>query len=124
MFFLFKRRKGGSLLVFSKLVAIKTMTEFLAEKIDKKLQDQEKLSEIEELILKPHRNRERIMSLTEKEIEEYRKINIEELKDTKISMNILLVCKSTQDFMNQNIDSILKIVRRKEQKKEEEESER
>ncbi len=100
------------------------MTEFLAEKIDKKLQDQEKLSEIEELILKPHRNRERIMSLTEKEIEEYRKINIEELKDTKISMNILLVCKSTQDFMNQNIDSILKIVRRKEQKKEEEESER
>ena len=100
------------------------MTEFLAEKIDKKLQEQEKISEIEELILKPHRNRERIMSLTEKEIEEYRKINIEELKDTKISMNILLVCKSTQDFMNQNIDSILKIVRRKEQKKEEEESER
>ena len=90
--------------------------DYWVEHIDKETQYAEKLNDLENLILKP------ILSLTKEEIEEYIKIDVEELKKTEMNMKTIIICKATQELIRDNLEDILK--KRENAKKEKDENER
>ena len=93
------------------------------EHVDKESQYSKRLTETEELILKPQREENKIASLTEEELKQYMELDIEELKKMKMNSKTILICQATQEFIKENMDSILKIIR-EQPKKEEGENER
>ena len=94
------------------------------EHVDRDSQKKEAISEIEELIYKPFREGGNdITNLTEEEFEQYCALSIEELRKTKINAKTLILLEATQKAIEGRKESILKRIREK-RKKEEQESER
>lgn len=94
--------------------------DYSVEHNDKEIQNSSRLTEIEELILKPHREEGGIASLTEEELQQYLDIDIETLNKRKINIKTILICKETQEFINENMDSILKLIRKQKEEGEKE----
>ena len=94
--------------------------DYSVEHNDKESQHSQKLSEVEELILKPHREEGGIANLTEEELKLYLNIDIEDLNKKKINIKTILVCKATQEFIKENMDSILKVIKKQKEQGENE----
>lgn len=95
------------------------------EHIDTDSQKQGALSKIEELIYKPFQEgRNDITNLTEEEFKQLCELDVEELrKTTTINIKTLLLLEATQKTIGERKESILKAIREK-RKKEEQENER
>lgn len=91
----------------------------------------QKISDLEMLILKPHRENIGITDLTEEEIKEYLEIDIEILekieqeneensKKVGLSEKLIRICEETQRYIKENLEDILTVIRQKnvETKKE------
>ena len=83
--------------------------------------EEQKLSDLEILILKPHKEVERIAGLTEEEIQKYLEIDVEALKKKEINEKIIRICTQTQAYIRENLEDILTIIRQKNTEKEEKE---
>ena len=92
--------------------------------------ESQKLSDLEMLILKPHRENISITDLTEEEIKRYLEINIDILEkadkknkegkeDTGLSEKLIRICAQTQKYIRENLEDILTVVRHKKSEKEE-----
>ena len=89
----------------------------------------QKLSDIEMLILKPHRQNISITDLTEEEIKKYLEIDIEMLeKENKegaekigTSEKLIRICAQTQKYIKENLEDILTVIRQKNAEKTEKE---
>ena len=75
--------------------------------IDKEAQFKQKISQTEELILKPHQGNG-LESLTEEEIEKYSQLDIDKLREMGINEKILFVAKTTKEFIESNKEVLLK----------------
>ena len=96
--------------------------DYWAVYIDKETQHTEKLDDLESLILKPQKSKDGILSLTKEEIEEYMKIDVEELKKTEMNMKTIIIYKTTQEIIKDKMEDILK--KKENAKKEKDENER
>ena len=91
---------------------------YMPGQTDNKAQEKYKIHKIEELIFKPvHVGLE---NMTEEEIEEYLKINTEELDDSEIGIKTIMICEATQEIIRKGKKSIIEVARKKEEKKKEE----
>lgn len=95
------------------------------EHIDRDSQKQQGLSKIEELIYKPFQDgKNDITSLTEEEFKQLCELDVEILeKTTMINEKTLILLKATQKAIGERKEDILKKIREKREK-EEQESER
>lgn len=84
---------------------------------DKTLQEDYKLSRIEELILKPHR--EDISRLTKQEVLEYLEIDVEGADE--VDTKLIAICKATQNVLKDNLEEILKRIENREREEEQNE---
>ena len=98
--------------------------DYWVEHIDTELQNTGRIDELEEFILKPQLSEDGIYSLTEKELELYERINVDNLAKTDINMKTIIICKATQEIIKENKEKILETIRSKKQKEEEDENER
>ena len=80
---------------------------FVPGAIDKEAQFKQKISQTEELILKPHQGNG-LESLTEEEIEKYSQLDIDKLREMGINEKILFVAKTTKEFIESNKEVLLK----------------
>ena len=90
---------------------------FVPGRVDRETQKKKKLSDLEELILKPHRKG--IKALTTEEFDRYINLNIEELKRTKINAKTIVIADSTKSFLIDNKETILKEIKGKEENENE-----
>ena len=90
---------------------------FVPGRVDRETQKKKKLSDLEELILKPHRKG--IKALTTEEFDRYINLNIEELKRTKINAKTIVIADSTKSFLIENKEAILKEIKEKEENENE-----
>ena len=90
--------------------------------IDKESQFKQRISQTEELILKPHEENG-LENLTEEEIEQYCQLNIDELREKGISEKILFVAKTTKEFIEANKEALLKKIQERQREKENDERE-
>ncbi len=90
---------------------------FVPGRVDRETQKKKKLSDLEELILKPHRKG--IKALTTEEFDRYINLNIEELKRTKINAKTIVITDSTKSFLIENKETILKEIKEKEENENE-----
>ena len=90
---------------------------FVPGRVDRETQKKKKLSDLEELILKPHRKG--IKALTTEEFDRYINLNIEELKRTKINAKTIVIADSTKSFFIENKETILKEIKEKEENENE-----
>ena len=90
---------------------------FVPGRVDRETQKKKKLSDLEELILKPHRKG--IKALTTEEFDRYINLNIEELKRTKINAKTIVIADSTKSFLIENKETILKEIKEKEENENE-----
>lgn len=90
--------------------------------IDKDLQKEQALSKIEELIYKPFQDgKNGITSLTEEEFKQLCELDVEKLeKTTMINAKTLILLKATQKAIGERKEDILKKIREKKEKEEEE----
>lgn len=93
---------------------------YIPGQVDKETQEKEKISKLEELILKPVR--EGLDSLTKDEVERYLEIDIDELRKIEIGMEITVVCMAAQEIIKKGKKSILKSIEEKEKAEKEGES--
>lgn len=102
------------------------------EERGKKDYNVQKLSDLEMLILKPHRENTSITDLTEEEIKEYLDIDIEMLEKvekenkeaiekTGLSEKLIRICAQTQKYIKENLEDILTVIRQKNAEKTEKE---
>lgn len=90
---------------------------FVPGRVDRETQKKKKLSDLEELILKPHRKG--IKTLTIEEFDRYINLDIEELKRTKINAKTIVIADSTKSFLIENKKEILKEIKEKEENENE-----
>ena len=96
--------------------------EYVQKPVDKEAQEKRRLSEIEELILKPHQ--QGIGSLTQEEINKYIELTVEELRKIPEINNIIIsVFEETQKIIKENKDTLLKSLESKEYTPSEEKGE-
>ena len=99
------------------------------EERGKKDYNVQKLSDLEMLILKPHRENTSITDLTEEEIKEYLDIDIEMLEKenkeaiekTGLSEKLIRICAQTQKYIKENLEDILTVIKQKNAEKIEKE---
>ena len=90
--------------------------------IDKESQFKQRISQTEELILKPHEENG-LENLTEEEIEQYCQLDIEDLKKKGIKQTLVVVAKATKEFIEANKEALLKRIQEKQGEKENNERE-
>ena len=107
----------GEFLYFKEGNHMGKFKKFVPGRVDRKTQEKKKLSDLEELILKPHRKG--IKALTTEEFDRYINLNIEELKRTKINAKTIVIADSTKSFLIENKETILKEIKEKEENENE-----
>ncbi len=90
---------------------------FAPEKLDKKVQPKEKLSDLEELIFRPCTRG--IKTLTKKEFNEYINLNIEDLSKTKMNAKTVFIANVTKKFLIDNKEKVLNQIKEKEEEENE-----
>ena len=73
---------------------------------------------MENFILKPHRNENKIFSLSLNEIEKYMQIDIEKLKKMDLEGTLIAICEKTQEYIKENKENIFKIIKEREEKED------
>ena len=85
-------------------------------RVDKEVQKRKKLSDLEELIFKPHGNNGKDVELmTEEEFNRYINLNIEELYKTKMNSKTIMLASATKECLNKEKEKILRVIRKKEE---------
>ncbi len=96
--------------------------EFVPGETDRESQFEQRISQTEELILKPHEENG-LENLTEEEIEQYCQLDIEDLKKKGIKQTLVVVAKATKEFIEANKEALLKRIQEKQGEKENNERE-
>ena len=68
--------------------------------------EKHKLSTLEELIFKPHKENG-LRNLTKEEIEKYLSLDIKALTKTKMNMKTIVIAEKTQKFLAKNKQTLL-----------------
>ena len=76
------------------------------------------IQKMENFILKPHRNENKIFSLSLNEIEKYMQIDIEKLKKMDLEGTLIAICEKTQEYIKENKENIFKIIKEREEKED------
>ena len=96
------------------------LKKFVPGRVDEEAQTKKKLSDIETLILKPHRKG--LETLTSEEFKQYISLNIEKLKKTKMNIKTIMIAQETQKFLIEHKQEVLdRITERQEKGKRENE---
>ena len=92
--------------------------DYFSKRFDTQLQDTSQITKTEELILKP--TREGIRNLTKEELEEYMKLDIEELKKTGMNIKMVYLCQIIQELIQKDKETILRAIQEQEQRQKQE----
>ena len=98
---------------------IKGIDEITNEEINKqgaKDFESQKLTDLEYLIMKPYINGNTITSLTQEELIDYSKIDIDKLHENDISNVLIQICIKTQQYILENLEELLKAINQDKQK--------
>ena len=78
--------------------------------------EKHKLSPLEELIFKPHKEN-RLRNLTKEEIEKYLSLDIKALTKTKMNMKTIVIAERIQKFLAENKQILLNKIKEREEDK-------
>lgn len=81
--------------------------------IDKDIQSEQKISELENLILKPHR--EGIVNLTIDELQLYINLDIDELRVADLSEKMVVIAEETKKYLLEHKQEIEEKIKAKEE---------